>query len=115
MDIGVYWSGAVLEHKLDRAENSGPVEEVWNCRRLPQGLGQDPEGDRLYVACGGRWLGYFKLVPEVLFNPDDENVPYTLIFDAKSWTSLASSIPCRRFRGWTYQVPDEVRREPSGR
>lgn len=111
MDIGVYWSPSVLEHKLDRSDMPGRVEEVWNCRRLPQGLGKDPGGDRLFIASGGAWIGYFGLVPEVLYNPDDARCPYTLIFDAKSWTSLPGDVPCRRFRGWTYAVPDEARLE----
>lgn len=113
MDIGVYWSANVLEHKLERLDDAGtPVlEEVWNCRRLPLGLGLDPAGDRLFVATAERWFGYFRLVPEVLFNPDDPGCSYTLIFDVRSWRRLLCQVSRTRFRGWTYKVPEEARRE----
>jgi hypothetical protein len=114
MDIGVYWSPAVLEHKLERADAPGRLEEVWNCHALPNSLGRDREGDRLFIASGAIWVGWFRLVPEVLYNPEDSRCPFSLIFDAKTWTSLRVSIPCRRFRGWTYQVPNQVRRAASG-
>ena len=104
MDIGVYWSPAVLAHKLERRDRPGRVEEVWNVRHCPKGMGESA-GDRLVVACDGRWRGCFRLVPEVLFNPRDPACPYALIFDAKSWTPLADAIPCKPFRGWTYAVP----------
>ena len=67
MDIGVYWSPAVLEHKRERREQRGRPEEVWNCRHLPKGLGKDPGGDWLVVGCRQRWVGAFRLVPEVLY------------------------------------------------
>ena len=110
VSIGVCWSPAILEHKLERVdeERSGPIEEVWNCRRLPQGLGKDSHGDRLFVACRGSWVGFFRLVPEVLYNPQDPRCPYALIFDARSWRSLDSDITAKPFRGWTYSVPTEV-------
>jgi hypothetical protein len=54
----VYWAPAVLEHKLERRHLPGPIEEVWNCRRLPTGLGLTPSGDHLVVASVGRWVGY---------------------------------------------------------
>ncbi|MBI4701222.1 MAG: hypothetical protein HY744_08705 [Deltaproteobacteria bacterium] len=105
MDIGVYWSAALLAHKLERREQRGCVQEVWNVRHCPKGMGESADGNRFVVASQGRWRGYFRLLPEVLFNPRDPACPYALIFDAKSWTPIAQSIPCRPFRGWTYQVP----------
>lgn len=102
----MYWSAPILRHKLERLPGSG--EQVWNCRRLPKGLGRDPHGDRLFVASQGRWAGFFRLVPEVLFNPEDEKCPYALIFDTRSWTTLPSTSPCRPFRGWTYTVPNDI-------
>lgn len=105
MDIGVYWAPAVLEHKLERRLSPPPVEEIWNCRRMPTGLGQSPTGDRLVIASDGRWIGYFRLVPEVLYTPADPACPYALIFDASSWTAVRTRVPCKPFRGWTYKVP----------
>lgn len=112
MDIGVWWSSAVLEHKLERCHRSGRVEEVWNCRRLPRGLGRSPRADRLVVASAGRWVGFFRLVPEVLFTPDDPACPYALIFDAKSWTLFRVSVSCKPFRGWTYKLPAALSQAP---
>ena len=105
VDIGVYWAPAVLEHKLERRHLPAPVEEIWNCRRLPTGLGQTPTGDRLVIASDSRWIGYFRLVPEVLYTPADPACPYALIFDASTWTAIRTRIPCKPFRGWTYKVP----------
>jgi hypothetical protein len=111
MDIGVYWSRAVLAHKLERREHTGRVEEVWNTRSCPQGMGHDPDGDHLVVACEKRWRGWFRLVPEVLFTPEDPKCPYALIFDVKSWIPITETIACKPFRGWTYRVPSAVRQD----
>ena len=109
MNIGVYWSPAVLEHKLERRTHRGRAEEVWNVRRLPKGLGDNAAGDdRLFVASGRRWAGSFRLVPEILYTPTDPACPYALIFDAKSWTPIDGTVPCKPFRGWTYKVPEQI-------
>jgi len=86
MDVGVYWSAAVLEHKLERHGQPGTTEEVWNCRRLPRGLGSSQDRDRLFVASQGRWRGFFRLASEILYTPQDPACPYALIFDVNSWT-----------------------------
>ena len=53
MDIGVWMSAEVLEHKLKAREERNP-EQTWNLTRWPKGFTQ--EGDhRLYVASGGNW------------------------------------------------------------
>jgi len=105
MDVGVCWSPAVLEHKLERRRGRGRSEEVWNCRRLPRGLDAAPDSNRLFVASRGRWVGFFRLVPEVPHFPDDRTCPWALIFDARSWTPIVGDHPCRPVRGWTYRVP----------
>jgi hypothetical protein len=102
MDVGVYWSPAVLEHKLERRGLPGHHEEVWNCRHLPKGLGIDASGDRLVIASEHRWVGAFRLATDVLFNPNDPSCPYALIFEVGSWTVLPSPQPCKPFRGWKY-------------
>jgi hypothetical protein len=108
VDIGLYWAPAVLEHKLERRHLPAPVEEIWNCRRMPTGLGQTDTSDRLVIASGGRWIGYFRLVPEVLYTP-----AFALIFDASTWTALRTGILCKPFRGWTYKVPAAVFATPT--
>jgi hypothetical protein len=104
----MYWSKAVLEHKLERFEDRGRVEEVYNLRSLPKGMGEANQADWLYIAYSKKWRGFFRLVPEVLYTPEDKRCPYALIFDVKSWTALTVSVPCKPFRGWTYSVPPEV-------
>lgn len=108
MDIGVYWSAALLTHKLERRHQRRPVQEVFNLRRCPKGMGENAAGDRLVVASQGRWCGYFRLLPEILFTPRDPACPYALIFDANSWTPIAHNVPCKPFRGWTYKVPTKL-------
>ncbi len=101
MDIGVCMSRSVLAQKLEARTERNP-EEAWNLVRWPQGLSGNRE-NRLFVACDGRWLGYFKLSPDALYNPDDR-APYTLLFDTRTWTPIPSA-PANRFRGFTYDVP----------
>ena len=103
VDIGMYWSAPVLRHKLERRG-----EEVWNCRRLPKGLGRGPQRDRLFIASEGRWVGFFRLVPEILYTPEDSSCPYALIFDVGSWTRIPKTFSCKPFRGWTYNIPESV-------
>ena len=85
-DIGVWMAASTLEHKLETASKSG--EATWNVRRMPKRLVQEPPPHRLFVASEGCWRGYFRLIPEVLFNPEDEQAPYTLIFDTRSWVEI---------------------------
>ena len=102
MDIGVWMSAKVLEHKLNAREEHN-TEQTWNLTRWPSGFTQEGE-HRLYVASGGNWRGYFILSGEALLNPDDQSAPFTLLFDTQSWTSIPH-VPAKRFRGFTYNVP----------
>jgi hypothetical protein len=104
-DVGVWMAPSVLEHKLDDADRPTSTETTWNVARFPQRIAQEPPPHRLFVACGGVWRGYFRLLPEVLWNPEDEKAPYALIFDAASWVEIRP-VPVRRFRGFTYEVPE---------
>jgi len=91
-----------LAHKLEARNEINP-EEAWNLSRWPKKLSE--EGDnRLFVASGGYWRGYFKLSKEALLNPRDKKVPYTLLFDTRTWTPIPKT-PIHRFRGFTYKVP----------
>jgi len=100
-DIGIYTSGVTLAHKLDQAEDGKGREATWNMGRLPQGLGKGEGPDRLFFAADGCWRGYFVLAEDILYNPDDEEKPYSLIFDVTTWTEIAP-VPVRKFRGFRY-------------
>lgn len=109
MDIGVYWSRAVLEHKLERRHSRKRALEVWNCSSAPR---FDPGGrNRLFIACDGRWVGFLVLEPEPRLNIRDLRCPWSLVFDARSWTPIQIDEPCKRFRGWTYKVPERIKPE----
>ena len=110
-DVGVWMAPSVLEHKLEDGEPPGRSQTTWNCRRLPKRLSEESPPHRLFVASGGVWRGYFRLLPDVLWNPEDEKAPYALIFDAASWVEIPP-VPVRRFRGFIYDVPAVPLREP---
>ena len=105
MDIGVWMSAEVLEHKLE-ARCAGNPEQAWNLSRWPTRLSSEGE-HRLFVAVSGAWRGYFTLSPEALYSPNDPSVPYTLLFDTRSWTPMLPA-PVKRFRGFTYNVPTPI-------
>ena len=102
MDIGVWMSAQVLEHKLQAREEDN-TEQAWNLSRWPTGFTAEGQ-HRLFVASEGAWRGYFILSPEALFSPDDPSVPFTLLFDTCTWTPV-DPVPTKGFRGFTYKVP----------
>ena len=102
MDIGVWMSQEVLEHKLQAREQEN-TEQTWNLSRWPRGFTEEP-GHRLFVAAKGAWRGYFILSGEALYSPNDVSSPYTLLFDTCTWTPVEPA-PAKRFRGFTYKVP----------
>ncbi len=103
MDIGVWMSPAVLDHKLEAQTEPNP-EQAWNLSRWPKTGFPEGEKHKLFVACDGVWCGYFVLSGEALYNPEDERTPYTLLFDTRTWTEI-DPVPVKRFRGFTYDVP----------
>jgi len=100
-------SRAVLAHKLGFRTSPNP-EVSWNLRNWPEGFVEGEE-NRLFIACEGKWTGYFRLAPYALFNRADSSAPYTLLFDTRSWTRI-EPVPVRRFRGFTYDVPSTPQR-----
>jgi len=100
-DIGIYTSPVTLEHKLEQAEDGKKKEATWNMGRLPLGLGKGGGPDRLFFAADGCWRGYFLLAGDVLYNPEDEEKPYSLLFDATTWTEIPP-VPIKKFRGFRY-------------
>jgi hypothetical protein len=100
VDLGVTMSADVLEDKLDCAHDGKNPETVWNTKRVPTRL-EPGWHNRLFVACGGAWRGYFPLSGEVLWSPEDERAPCGLILDTRGWTRIVP-VPVERFRGWRY-------------
>jgi hypothetical protein len=94
-----------LREKLRQAGTDHP-EAAWNLRRWPTGWGR-PRRRHLFVALDGAWRGYFRLEDVCLFNEKDQAVPYTLLFDTRTWTPI-EAIPVKRFRGFTFEVPEDV-------
>ena len=97
-------SWEVLGEKLEPSGEGGS-EATWQLRRLPRGFSESSGPNYLFVAVGGKWRGYFTLADELLWNPEDSRVPYSLIFDTRTWTEI-EPIPAPRFRGFTYRTPD---------
>ncbi len=102
MDIGVWMPASVLRHKLEARDDTN-TEQAWNLSRWPNRLSEEGE-HRLFVATDGAWRGYFTLSSDALFNPHDRAVPFSLLFDTRSWTPIRP-VPTERFRGFTYNVP----------
>lgn len=100
MDLGVTMSSEILEEKLEQGEDLRHEVATWNTRRLPTRL-TPGWTNRLFVASGGVWQGYFELSGDALWNPEDERAPYALIFNPRRWTPIAP-VPAPRFRGWRY-------------
>lgn len=104
MDLGITMSAEVLESKLEDANDPRHRVATWNTKRLPKRLTAGWT-NRLFVASGGVWRGYFLLSGDVLWNPDDPSAPYAMIFDPRSWTWLKLPMRVPRFRGWRYLDP----------
>ena len=106
MDLGVWMSRGVLAHKRDASEHD---IQAWNMKALPDELSRSPEPHRLFVAVDGRWRGFFVLQPWVHRNPLDKASPWTLVFDANTWTAVTPqpAPPRDRALGYTLDVPDQ--------
>jgi len=64
--------------------------------RPPRGF-RAGETNRLFVASGGFWRGFFVLDDDVLYTPEDD-APFSFVFDTRTWTPFAP-VPAIRFRG----------------
>ena len=91
-------------HELaEQMEDGKGREATWNMGRLPKNLGKGKTPDRIFFACEGYCRGHFLLSTEVLYNPDNEKKPYSLIFDVTTWTPI-DPIQVERFRRFRYLV-----------
>jgi len=97
-------SRGVLAHKRDASEQA---TQAWNLKVLPDELSRSPEPHRLFVAVNRQWRGYFALQPWVHHNPHDPDAPWTLVFDATTWTAIPPqpAPPPNRRLGYTLDVP----------
>ena len=105
MNLGVWMSRGVLAHKRDAGEQA---MQAWNLKALPDEFSRSSEPHRLFVAVDRQWRGYFVLQPWVHHNAHDPAAPWTLVFDANSWTAIQPrpAPPRNRDRGYTLDVPD---------
>ena len=101
-DIGVWMRPEVLAHKLAARHGPRPIE-AWNMGRWPTRLSQAGQ-HHLFVASNGAWRGYFTLCDDALYTAEDPRAPFTLLFDARTWTPI-DPLPVEHFRGFTYRVP----------
>ena len=107
MDIGIWMNVEALDSKLEHQDTANP-EAAWNLSKWPRGFTDDAGAvNRLFVASGGHWVGYFVISPEMLYLPEDQETPYVLLFDTRTWTEMPR-ISAKRFRGFTYGVPREI-------
>src|SRR5208337_2499395 len=96
-------SRSTLNEKLSLRRQPNP-ETAWNLRNWPTGF-TDRDTNRLFVAVEHAWRGYFTFT-DALFNPRDQAVPYSILFNTKTSTPIPiPPIEVRRFRGFTYNVP----------
>ncbi len=105
MNLGVWMSKAVLAHKRDASEHA---TQAWNMKALPDEFSHSPAPHRLFVAVDAHWRGFFVLEPWVDCNPRDKSCPWTLVFDANTWTTIPPqpAPPRKRTSGYTLDVPD---------
>jgi len=98
-------SRGVLAHKRDASEQA---TQAWNLKALPDEFSRSPEPHRLFVAVDRQWRGYFVLQPWVHRNPHDPAAPWTLVFNANTWTAIPPqpAPPRDRTLGYTLVVPD---------
>ena len=101
-DIGVWMRPEVLTHKLAARHGPRPIE-AWNMGRWPTRLSR-PGHHHLFVASNAAWRGYFTLCDDALYTAEDPRAPFTLLFDARTWTPIAPLLVAH-FRGFTYRVP----------
>ncbi len=72
-------------------------------------FGGDPAVEnRLFVASGWQWQGYFIISKKMVFLPEDKKTPFVLLFDTRTWTPISDGLARSRFRGFTYKVPVEI-------
>jgi len=103
VDIGVWMSRGVLQHKRD----TDCATQVWNLHQLPEGFIEAPGPHRLFVAVDGHWRGFFRLLPPVMQNDQDRTARFTLAFDPITWIPVLpeSAPPRERDQGFTVTVP----------
>ena len=101
-DIGVWMRPEVLAHKRAARHRTKPIE-AWNMGRWPTRLSR-PGPHRLFVASNGAWRGSFTLCDDALYSAADPSAPFTLLFDARTWTPI-DPLPVKHFRSFTYRVP----------
>lgn len=97
-DFGVSMSREVLEHKLRDGKMSQGRYCYWTFpREIPVGI---ETGSRMWVANGGRWVGYFDIRGGLADNEVE--------FYSESFVRKYGG-PRSPFRGFTWKVPPRSR------
>ena len=92
MDIGIYTTEDVLEHK----RTDGQV--YWELSHKVR----TEIGDRIYFATNGRWQGYFQT------NHVETYTGFANIeFNCSTWHELDDKPERKPFQGFTYKVPND--------
>jgi hypothetical protein len=90
-EIGVWMSPEVLEESSRTRRRKTPRRRGRRRARHEASIG---ETNRLFVASVGFWRGCFLLADEVLYNPADEQAPFSFVFDADgTWTAISPVVP----------------------
>jgi len=94
MDIGIYTTEDVLEHKKRDGKLSDHRFCYWNFPRSTKATVHD----RFYFATKGKWQGYFLIVEAM---GDGSMVE----FHSDTWRELEDKPERKPFQGFTYKVP----------
>lgn len=95
MDIGVYTTEDVLDHKKEDGRSSDGRYCYWTFPRRTK----SQRHDKLFFATKGRWQGYFEIT-EVWEEGGEVD------FSSESWHELKEKPERKPFQGFTYKVPE---------
>lgn len=102
MNVGIYTKPDTLEDKLEGGKKSEDRFAYWMFKRgVPECFDQ---GDKLFVAVGGKWKGYFAdCTVGVLKHEKVE----AICFISENWVELPEEHQTERkpFQGFTKEVP----------
>lgn len=99
MDIGIYTTRDVLEHKKKDGMYRLDAYCFWTFKKMPKGLTLD---SRFWFACDGKWQGWFEVQG---FTTELESRDGEIRFHSEYWHELKDKPERKPFQGFTYKVP----------